>query len=137
MGLRGSGLTIAIGVVSGLCFALFGYCQGDFGVFLTDDSFRAQFPQIDTIGHPLDRHVAIIQGITNASWNLGCVVSAFCTIYVGSFLGRKKTIFLGVFFLIVGEILQATSFSLGQLIAGRVIAGFGMSGPFCEGMILD
>lgn len=47
------------------------------------------------------------------------------TIFWGDMIGRKKTIFVGLAFLMIGEIVQATSFSLGQFIAGRVIAGFG------------
>jgi sugar porter (SP) family MFS transporter len=47
------------------------------------------------------------------------------TIFWGDLIGRRKTIFLGTTFLIIGEIIQASSFSYGQFIAGRVIAGFG------------
>lgn len=47
------------------------------------------------------------------------------TIFYGDVIGRKKTIFVGLTFLMFGEIIQASSYSFGQLIAGRVIAGFG------------
>ena len=88
-------------------------------------TFRAQFPQVDTIGNPDSLHVATIQGITVAAWNIGCFLSAMLTIFWGDLIGRKKTIFVGLIFLMIGEVIQASSYSFGQLIAGRVIAGFG------------
>ena len=40
-------------------------------------------------------------------------------------LGRRKTIFVGSSIMVVGAALQCSSFSLGQLIAARLITGFG------------
>jgi predicted MFS family arabinose efflux permease len=40
-------------------------------------------------------------------------------------LGRKKTLMLGLTLWVIGEVIQASSYSFGQLIAGRFIAGFG------------
>jgi MFS family permease len=59
------------------------------------------------------------------TWNLGCFVSAILTIFVGDYLGRKKTLMLGLTFWVIGEIVQASSYSFGQFVAGRAIAGFG------------
>nr|OQO17772.1 hypothetical protein B0A51_14846 [Rachicladosporium sp. CCFEE 5018] len=125
MGLRGPALSILIGVVAGLAFFLFGYDQGDFASILTVGAFRSQFPQLDTIGKPLSETVAAVQGITVGIWNLGCFVSAILTIFLGDRLGRKKTIFIGLLFLLIGEIIQCSSFSYAQLMVGRAIAGFG------------
>ena len=47
LGLRGTKLQIAVGVLAGLDFLLFGYDQGVTGGLLTLDSFRKQFPTID------------------------------------------------------------------------------------------
>ncbi|KAL9083330.1 MAG: hypothetical protein Q9159_005837 [Coniocarpon cinnabarinum] len=124
MGLRGRRLTGLISLVSGIVFFLFGYDQADFGSLLTMPDFRSAFTQLDTVNDP-SRRTALIQGIANASWNLGCIVSAVATIWLGGVLGRKKTLLLGMSFLIVGEVIQVASYSLGQLIAGRVIAGIG------------
>ncbi|KAH9824615.1 hypothetical protein Tdes44962_MAKER04297 [Teratosphaeria destructans] len=123
--LRGSRLQAAIGLVAGLCFFLFGYDQGDLAGLLTVPTFRAQFPQIDTIGNPGSLHTATIQGVTVAAWNIGCFLSAMLTILWGDLIGRKKTIYIGLTFLCSGEIIQACSYSYGQFIAGRVVAGFG------------
>lgn len=40
-------------------------------------------------------------------------------------LGRKRTIFMGSSIMVIGATIQCSSFSLGQLIAGRLITGFG------------
>jgi MFS family permease len=40
-------------------------------------------------------------------------------------LGRKRTIFIGSCIMVVGAAIQASSFSLGQLISSRFITGFG------------
>ncbi|KAI9671858.1 MAG: hypothetical protein M1831_003386 [Alyxoria varia] len=125
LGLRGSRLTAAICTICGLCFFLFGYDQGDLSGLLTVPSFREQFPQIDTIGYPTDRHVSMIQGAVVATWNAGCIISAVSALSFSAIIGRRKTILLGLTFLIIGETVQASAFSLGQLIAGRAVAGFG------------
>ncbi|KAI7221062.1 sugar porter family MFS transporter [Hortaea werneckii] len=124
-GLSGSKLGTGIGFVAGACFFLFGYDQGDLAGILTIPTFRNQFPEINTIDNPESLHTATIQGITVAAWNIGCFLSSMATIFWGDMVGRKKTIYCGLIFLMIGEIIQASSFSLGQLIAGRVIAGFG------------
>lgn len=60
-----------------------------------------------------------------ASYNLGCFLGAVACIWIGNPLGRRKTIFLGTCIMIVGAILQASSFQLAQLIVGRIVTGFG------------
>ncbi|KAF2722994.1 hypothetical protein K431DRAFT_244120 [Polychaeton citri CBS 116435] len=125
LGLRGSSLSAAIAVVSSLCFFLFGYDQGDLAGLLTLDSFLIRFPQVDTIHGHLTAKTAAVTGVTVGSWNLGCFLSAMLTIILGDRFGRKTLIMTGIVFLMIGEIIQASSYSFGQLIAGRVIAGFG------------
>ncbi|QIX00627.1 hypothetical protein AMS68_006144 [Peltaster fructicola] len=111
--------------ISRCALSLYGYDQGDLAGLLTNSPFRSEFPQIDTISSPKDSQVAIIQGITVAAWNLACVSSATITIFWGDLIGRKNTIFIGLTFLVVGEIIQCSSYSFGQFIAGRCVAGFG------------
>ena len=120
-----SPLVLATPVNTDTSPSLFGYDQADFGGLLTLTTFRQTFSQLDTVGDDTSRRTALVQGITNASWNAGCIVSAIATIWLGGILGRRKTILAGLSFLIIGEIIQATSYSLGQLITGRVIAGIG------------
>lgn len=73
LGLTGSSLNIAISVIAGIDFFLFGYDQGVMGGLLTLGSFVKTFPEIDVGGAaPEDRsHVSTIQGIAVASYNVG------------------------------------------------------------------
>jgi MFS family permease len=95
------------------------------GGLLTLGSWVRQFPEINTVDHPGDNHIATIQGISVASYNVGCFVGAVITIFIGDILGRRKMIFLGSSIMIIGAILQCSAFSLAHLIVGRIITGFG------------
>jgi MFS family permease len=98
--------------------SLFGYDQGVMGGLLTLGSFVKTFPEMDTVAHPKDNHVTTIQGITVASYNLGCFCGAVVTIFIGDILGRRKMILLGSSIMVVGAILQCSAFSLAHLIVG-------------------
>ncbi|KAK5116779.1 hypothetical protein LTR62_007453 [Meristemomyces frigidus] len=126
-GLRGTRLNIAIAVIAGTDFALFGYDQGVMGGLLTLKSFLKYFPQIDVQNPPNGDagKASNVQGITVGGYTLGCFFGAVATIWLGNMLGRKKTIMVGSVIMIIGATLQCSSFSLGQLIAARLITGFG------------
>ncbi|ETN38045.1 uncharacterized protein HMPREF1541_07668 [Cyphellophora europaea CBS 101466] len=129
-GLRGTKLNLAISVTAGLDFLLFGYDQGVTGGLLTLPSFTATFPEIDTtktdgLSQSQIDHKSTIQGISVASYNVGCFAGAILCIFIGNWLGRRKTIFLGSAIMVVGAALQASAFGLAHLIVGRVITGIG------------
>lgn len=126
MGMSGPALHTAIGLTAGLCFVAFGYGQGDIGGLLIQSTFGDYFPQFDVNKHPgHEEHASVLNGVVVATWNIGCFVGAFFTIFCGDRLGRKGTIILGLVLETIGKIIQATSFSLGQYIAGRFVAGVG------------
>lgn len=133
-GLKGTRLNVAVGVLAGLDFLLFGYDQGVMGGLLTLASFVKTFPEIDTttatetaqhLNASQKTHRSTIQGISVAAYNVGCFFGAIATIFIGDRLGRRKTIFLGSSIMVVGAALQCSSFSLGQFISGRLVTGFG------------
>ncbi|KAJ5052355.1 uncharacterized protein L3040_002106 [Drepanopeziza brunnea f. sp. 'multigermtubi'] len=128
-GLKGANLQIAVGVIAGIDFLLFGYDQGVTGGLLTLDSFRLQFPGIDPMQDGItdteSSHRSTYQGITVASYNVGCFLGAILCIFIGNPLGRRKTIFLGSSIMVVGAILQCSSYQLVQFILGRIITGIG------------
>ncbi|KAK7529253.1 sugar transporter STL1 [Phyllosticta citribraziliensis] len=125
-GLRGTRLNVAIGVIAGLDFLLFGYDQGVMGGLLTLGSFVKVFPEMEVKGSPAEQeHRATIQGIAVASYNLGCFVGAVACIWIGNMLGRRWTIFLGSLVMVVGAALQTSAFSLAHFIVGRIITGVG------------
>jgi len=98
------------------------------GGLLTLPSFLHHFPQIDTQNPPLGSsagQASNVQGITVGGYTLGCFFGAVATIWLGNLLGRKRTIFVGSSIMVVGAVLQASSFGLPQLIVGRLVTGFG------------
>ena len=125
-------------------FLLFGYDQGVTGSLLTLQSFNKHFPTINPqapgISLAEGSKRATDQGITVASYNLGCFAGkrtcvqvweadfkgAVACIWLGNLLGRKKTILLGALIFILGGGLQTGAQNLGYLYAGRAIAGLGV-----------
>lgn len=88
------------------------------------ENFREMFPQMDAVSTPT-LHVASTAGAVIGSWNLGCLVGAVFTFFLCNVLGRKGCIIAGLAVEIIGKIVQCSSFTLGQYIAGRVISGVG------------
>ncbi|EOD45806.1 Sugar/inositol transporter [Neofusicoccum parvum] len=127
-GLRGTKLNVAVGVIAGLDFLLFGYDQGVMGGLLTLPSFLNTFPEIDVNAGTSqgDRdHRSTIQGISVASYNVGCFCGAVATIWVGNMLGRRWTIWIGSAIMVVGAALQCSASGLAHFIVGRIITGIG------------
>ncbi|KAJ6153720.1 hypothetical protein N7470_006679 [Penicillium chermesinum] len=128
--LRGKKLTRVIGVIGAIGFILQGYDQAVANGLLTLPAFIRVFPEIDTLNTKgaQKSHNSTIQGTTVAIYEVGCAIGALSCGVLGDKLGRRRTIFLAGCIAIVGVIIQATPFSLGQLIAGRVITGLGVGG---------
>lgn len=82
LGLRGQKLQVAVAAIAGMDFLLFGYDQGVTGGLLTLVSFRRQFPDIDQYDNTLTtaeiKQRSNYQGITVASYNLGCFFGRSC-----------------------------------------------------------
>ncbi|TKA58250.1 hypothetical protein B0A49_11727 [Cryomyces minteri] len=114
--LEGRALTIGITLTCGVAFMLFGFDQGVFGGILGNAQFIATF----------NNPTPTIQGQIVSTYDIGCILGALLTIFIGDRLGRKKTIMLACLFVIIGGALQASSFSLAQMIIARVIAGLGI-----------
>ncbi|KAK5112166.1 hypothetical protein LTR85_011599 [Meristemomyces frigidus] len=108
-------------------YLLFGWNNGVAGALLDLPSWVATFPQIDTVNTTgaQETHNSRLQGSVVAMYTLGAFVGAVSSITFGDRLGRIRTIQLGAAIDVIGTILQTTSFSLGQLIVGRLITGFG------------
>lgn len=89
------------------------------------ESFSSFFPSFAVSIHPHSYHASLLSGAVVATWNLGCFLGAFLTIFLGDRLGRKGTIMLGLALETVGKLIQVSSFGLGQYVTGRVVAGMG------------
>ncbi|KAJ9349920.1 hypothetical protein DTO280E4_8835 [Paecilomyces variotii] len=99
-----------------LGFITFGWDAGVLGGILLTPEFQ------NTIGNPTNTYKLsmITSSFLLASW-LGCmIISAF-----GLRLGRRTWILASNVIEIIGTIISASSYSYGQLVAGRVIIGVG------------
>lgn len=114
--LEGRALTAGITATCGTAFMLFGYDQGVFGGILEHPVFINDYRKPS----------AMIQGQIVSSYDLGCIIGALLTIFIGDVIGRRKTIALACAWVILGGIIQSSSYSLAQMIVGRIFAGFGV-----------
>lgn len=113
--LQGTVLSAGIALACGFGFLLFGYDQGIFGGVLNVERFLATFGYPDTT----------IQSQIVATYDLGCFFGAIIGSFIGDMIGRRRTIMTGCLVLSVGGTLQASSFSIPQMIIGRFVAGLG------------
>jgi MFS family permease len=86
------------------------------GSVVTAPSFEKEFKNPD----------ASMIGTITAMFELGCIVGAWSVCLWGEPFGRKKTIHAGTMIVCIGAAIQTSSYSVGQLIAGRIVAGIGM-----------
>ncbi|KAJ5249143.1 hypothetical protein N7468_000594 [Penicillium chermesinum] len=130
-GWRGRSLNLAISSLGSLDFLLFGYDQGVTGGLLDLPSFIKYFPDINPddpliANDPAEKSQrSLNQGISVASYNLGCFIGAILTIFIGNPLGRRHTIFCGCTIMATGALLQCTAFHLPHFIVGRIVTGIG------------
>jgi MFS family permease len=90
---------------------------------LTGQAFINQFPEIDTTDG--GNGSSSLQGTVVAIYEIGCFFGALLAFAFAEKLGRRRSIIIGCAILSVGAAIQASSYSIAQLIAGRVVAGLG------------
>ncbi|KAE8443908.1 hypothetical protein EG329_001218 [Mollisiaceae sp. DMI_Dod_QoI] len=115
LGGSGEKLTIWISVAASTVLVFYGYDQGVFGNVLVGEDF------LTTMHFPSTS----VQGTLTSVYNLGCFFGALSTIYTGDILGRPRVIMLGSTIIAIGAIIQASSYSVAQMMVGRVVAGVG------------
>ncbi|KAF3917547.1 hypothetical protein AA313_de0201666 [Arthrobotrys entomopaga] len=118
LGLYGKPLSLTISAICTVGFLLFGYDQGVMSGLITHPDFNDTFPAT--------KDNSTMQGLVTSLYEIGCLVGALFILFFGDVIGRKKGIMGGASIMIIGTIIQITSFgSLGQFIAGRIITGVG------------
>ncbi|KAJ5087458.1 general substrate transporter, partial [Penicillium angulare] len=117
-GLRGAWLTFWITLACGADMTLYGYDQGVFsGVVISQDFLRL---------HDLEGpSKTTLLGTVTAIYDIGCFLGSLFASWLGERLGRRNTVLVGTTIMSIGALLQASSYSLGQMITGRIIAGIG------------
>ena len=113
--LTGNILIGFITALSSIAFLLFGYDNGVLANLIDNADFLAQFnPSKNMLGN-------IVSFLS-----LGAAIGALCAFFVSEEIGRRRTIYIGTTVMIIGAVIQASSFSSGQLLAGRIICGLGL-----------
>ncbi|EXJ93373.1 hypothetical protein A1O1_01765 [Capronia coronata CBS 617.96] len=121
--LRGKYLDYAITLAAGSGFLLFGYDQGVMSGLLTGSAFTKQFPSIDTTD--TGNGSSSLQGTVVAIYEIGCFFGALLAFGFAEGIGRRRSIMIGCTILAVGAAIQCSSYSVAQMIVGRIVAGVG------------
>ena len=115
--LEGKALYKTMSAACGAAFMLYGYDAGVLGGFQETKQFR------DAIGNPQGSYTI---PLIASSYNLAAGVMSLCTSFFAMQLGRKRTILLGNLFICIGAVLQASSYSVAQILVGRIVTGSGI-----------
>lgn len=98
----------------------YGYCASIIATTLAQPSFITYF-KLDT--RP---NAAQLEGAINGLFQAGGLAGALSCNGIADFLGRRKALFIGAIFSLVGGALQAGSVNIGMYIAMRFVTGFGI-----------
>ncbi|KAF1347148.1 putative Myo-inositol transporter 1 [Delphinella strobiligena] len=112
---RGRSLRVAIAITCQLAFVLFGYDQGVFSGVVTNTDW------LETFGHPGSG----LEGIIVSIYNLGAFSGCIIAFLVSEKAGRRRCMWLAMAFIVIGAILQTTSYGVPQIMIARYITGIG------------
>lgn len=100
---------------------LFGYDQGVMSGIISSDAFTDVFTAA--------KGDNTMQALITAVYELGCLFGAMFALFTADILGRRKMVIGGAAIMIIGVVIQVTSFvghiPLLQFFFGRVITGIG------------
>ncbi|PNP80640.1 hypothetical protein FNYG_06239 [Fusarium nygamai] len=116
MELQGQSLILTVSVLTSLGFMLIGYDNGLMGGLVNTTAFK------DTFDNPNSDMIGVIVAI----YEIGCFFGAVFSSIWGEKLGRRRSVFIGCVFLIIGAVLQAASYTRAMMIVGRIVSGVGM-----------
>ncbi|KAL7924390.1 general substrate transporter [Trichoderma austrokoningii] len=109
---------LLLAVITSIAGFLFGYDIGQISGILLFDDFHNRFLQ--------DGPAATVSLIVSFM-SIGCLVGSLLGAYSADWLGRRKSIALGVLFFLAGDIVQITAgYSWFRVTLGRFVAGLGI-----------
>ncbi|CAK7200478.1 hypothetical protein SEUCBS139899_003174 [Sporothrix eucalyptigena] len=114
--LRGHALVAAMISVCACSFLLFGYDQGVMSGVVISEYWLA------AMGHPSTIMTSTLVSLFDVGAFFGAVASAFTS----ESLGRKRSLILGAFIVLIGAILMGTSYERIQFMVARITAGVGI-----------
>ncbi|KAK5165291.1 uncharacterized protein LTR77_009389 [Saxophila tyrrhenica] len=112
---RGFKLQVAITITCQIAFIFFGYDQGVFSGIVTNENWK------QTFGNPGSG----LEGIIVSIYNLGAFSGCILTFLLGEKLGRRLCMWVAMGWIIVGAVLQCTSWSVPQILIARYVTGIG------------
>ncbi|KAJ5623252.1 hypothetical protein N7490_011857 [Penicillium lividum] len=126
LGLRGTRLSVMaiIGVLMPGILSI-GYNTASLGGVLSLDSFNRSFPEMDVEHAKNKGYASMLEGTVVAAFAIGSFLGTFSCIWLGDWLGRRRTMMLGATTQLIGYVLNASSYSLVQFIVSRVLMGMG------------
>ncbi|RHZ57385.1 sugar porter family MFS transporter [Aspergillus thermomutatus] len=66
-----------------------------------------------------------MQGNITALYDIGCVVGSIVCYFIGERFGRRTMLMTGGAIMVIGTVILGSSYTIAQLIAGRIITGIG------------
>ncbi|KAK0800183.1 hypothetical protein LTR75_008977 [Friedmanniomyces endolithicus] len=69
---------------------------------------------------------ASLLGFLVSAYEVGAMIGAIAVFFVGDRVGRKPNNIAGAIIVAIGAAIQTSSYGVGQFLAGRLIAGFGL-----------
>lgn len=121
--IRGKTLKRIMAVVCATSFCMYGYDAGVLG------GVQETKPYLEAMGNPTGTYVI---PMIASSYTLAAAICSLMVMIVGMPLGRRNCILLGNLCVIVGGSLQASAWSVPQMIVARVICGFGIGFISCS-----
>ncbi|KAH9827709.1 general substrate transporter [Teratosphaeria destructans] len=118
--INGRALEIGVCATASSGFFLLGYDQGVMSGIITEPIFLDTFPQMNS-----KNKEGAIQALVVAIYEVGCLFGALAMVAYGDKIGRRRAVLLGASIMIIGAILQTSSYGLAQLIVGRIVTGIG------------
>lgn len=64
-------------------------------------------------------------GTVVAIYTIGCLMGSLGIVHVGNSIGRRKSLVVAATVAAIGIVIQASAFSLPQLVVGRIVSGIG------------
>jgi MFS family permease len=120
-GMSGRPLSLTVSTIATMGFLLFGYDQGVMSGIISANAFDDVFTAA--------KGDSTMQALITAVYELGCLFGAMFALFAGDRLGRRWMVISGAAIMIIGVIIQVTSFvdhiPLLQFMFGRVITGIG------------
>lgn len=85
------------------------------GIVGADNRFARDFNNPD----------AAMQGNITGLYDIGCVIGSIICYFIGERMGRRTMLMMGGFIMIIGTVILASSYTIAQLLVGRIVTGLG------------